>query len=113
DMLGVARALTHVALCDAGDGHHAEAAAGYARAIAIFRAQGDVRRLSATLNNLGVLERLRDDFAAARTHHAEALELLRAAGGRDASIVTLLNLALAAIRLGRRDEAPQYLSESL
>src|SRR5262249_20235626 len=64
-------------------------------------------------NNIGVLDRLRDDFAAARTHHAEALELQRAAGDRDASIVTLLNLALAAIRLDQRDEAARHLREAL
>ena len=113
DALGVARALTHVALCDADDGRHAEAAAGYARACAIYRERGDERRLAATLNNIGVLERLSDDFAAARRHHAEALELQRAAGDRDASIVTLLNLALAATRLGERGEGSHHLREAL
>jgi predicted ATPase len=113
DTLGLARALTGVALCDADDGRHAEAAAGYRRAIAIFRAHGDRRRLASTLNNLGVLERLRDDFAAARTHHAEALESLRAAGDRDASIVTLLNLALADTRLDGRVAAADRLCEAL
>ena len=113
DTLGVARALTHVALCDMDDGRHAEAAAGYARACAIFREHGDARRLSATLNNVGLLDRLRDDFTAARRHHAEALELQRAAGDRDASIVTLLNLALAAIRLGEREEGARELREAL
>jgi len=113
DALGVARALTHVALCDADDGRHAEAARGYRRAIAIFRDRGDVRRCAATLNNLGVLERLRDDFAAARTHHAEALDALRASGDRDGSIVTLVNLALADTRLDERDAAARHLTEAL
>src|SRR5262249_44061567 len=113
DTLGGARAPSHVALCDQDDGDVAQAAAGFARACAIFRARGDGRRLSVTLNNIGVLDRLRDDFAAARTHHAEALELQRAAGDRDASIVTLLNLALAAIRLDQRDEAARHLREAL
>jgi predicted ATPase len=111
DGLGLARALTGVALCDADDGRHAEAAAGYGRAIAIFRDHGDKRRLAATLNNLGVLERLRNDFAAARTHHAEALASQREAGDRDASIVTLLNLALADTRLGEVAAAAGHLGE--
>src|SRR5262249_53346927 len=113
DTLGVARALTHVALCDVEDHRHAEAAAGYARAIAIYREHGDARRLAATLNNMGVLERWRDDFLAAPPYHAQALELHRAAGDRDACIVTLLTLALAAIRLDRRGEAAGHLRESL
>ena len=113
DTLGIARALTHVALCDADDGRHAEAGEGYATAITIFRERGDARRLAATLNNLGVLERLRDDFGAARTHHSEALGLLRAAGDQDASIVTLLNLGLADLRLDERDAATRHLGEAL
>jgi len=113
DALGAARALTHVALCDADDGRHAEAAEGYRRAIAIFRERGDARRLAATLNNLGVLERLRHDYAAARSHHAEALESLRGVDDRDATIVTLLNLALADTRLGERAAAARHLGEAL
>ena len=113
ERLGIARALTGVALCDADDGRHAEAAAGYLRAIAIFRELGEVRRLAATLTNLGVLERLREDFRSARTHHAEALDALRATDDRDATIVTLLNLALADTRLEARAAAADHLSEAL
>ena len=113
DALGIARASSHVALCDADDGRFEDAAHGYARAIAIFRALGDQRRLSATLNNLGVLDRLRDDFAAAWTHHAEALSHFRQAGDRDGTVVTLLNLALAGSRLDRGAEAARALDEAL
>jgi non-specific serine/threonine protein kinase len=113
DTLGIARACSHVALCDADEQRFDDAAGGFARAIAIFRERGDARRLSATLNNLGVLERLRDDFGAAWTYHDEALAHFRRAADRDGTVVTLVNLALAGDRLGRTSEAATHLAEAL
>lgn len=113
DERGVARAASHLALCDGGEGRFDDAARLYERAVAIFRRLGDVRRLSATLNNLGVLDRQRNDFAAAYEHHAEAIELFRKADDRDGMVVTLLNLALAATRTHRDTAALTHLREAL
>jgi tetratricopeptide (TPR) repeat protein len=113
DTLGIARACSHVALCDTDEQRFEAAVDGYARAIAIFRERGDLRRLSATLNSLGVLERLREDFAAAWDYHDEALTNFRRAGDRDGTLVTLVNLALAGARLGRAEESATQLAEAL
>jgi hypothetical protein len=78
----------------------------------MFRAAGDGRRLSAALSNLGALER-QQAFAAALPRHAEALELLRLAGDRDGTIVTLVNLGLVAVRLGREREAGRHVDAAL
>lgn len=113
DERGVARASTHLALCDGDEGRFGEAARSYERAVAIFRRLGDERRLSATLNNLGVLDRQRDDFGAAYAHHTEALALFRRADDRDGMVVTIVNLALACSRLGHATEASRHLTEAL
>ena len=113
DERGIARAASHLALCDGGEGRFDDAARLYERAVEIFRRLDDLRRLSATLNNLGVLDRQRDDFSAAYAHHVEAIELFRKADDRDGMVVTLLNLALAASRTHRETIALAHLGEAL
>jgi tetratricopeptide (TPR) repeat protein len=113
DRLGVARSLSHVALCESGEGRYAEASARYPEAIAIFREAGDARRLSAALNNLGMLKRQQGDFQTALAHHEEALGLLRQTVDRDGMVATLVNVGLACVRLGRADEAGCSVDEAL
>ena len=113
DRIGIARSLSHLALCESGVGRYAAASGRYATAIAIFREAGDVRRLSATLNNLGALMRQQGDFAAARVNHEEALALFREADDRDGMVVTLVNLGLAAARLGDDAAAGGWVDDAL
>ena len=113
DRLGVARSLSHLALCESGEGRHGEARVRTEQAIAIFRVEGDARRLSAALNNLGALKRQHGDYGSSLPDYEEALELRRRADDRDGMIVTLVNLALAASRLGRGTEAGCRIDEAL
>jgi len=113
DPLGVARTLTHLALCGSGEDRHREACARIGEAIRMFRDAGDARRLSAALNNRGTFERELGELDAALADHDEAFALQQRAGDRDGAIVTRLNLALVASRLGRDADASAHVGEAL
>ncbi len=76
-----------------------------------FRAVGNDHGVGLALRNLANVDRHRDDFAAARSHGAEGLDLLRAVGDVPAEAHLLSRLALIELRDGDVAEARRLVDQ--
>jgi tetratricopeptide (TPR) repeat protein/tRNA A-37 threonylcarbamoyl transferase component Bud32/TolB-like protein len=85
-----------------------------ARAIvATAQVAGDRRLEGVGLSTLASLLHLKGDFAAARGHLLEALDIANESGDPEAQVVCLNELGRAALRQGRADEAEAHLEAAL
>jgi tetratricopeptide (TPR) repeat protein len=89
------------------------AAALYEDAVPLFRSQGRLARVAASLGNLGTIAHMRGDPATAVGYYTEAIEASRAAGDEDGNAVNLHNLGRAELAQGRPAEGLEALRESL
>ena len=94
-------------------GDLAAAETAFTEALAIWRALGDRRGQSKTLNNLGNVADFRGDLDRAAGLFAESLAIARELGHRDNAATALNNLALVHHNRGDLDAAEAMLKESL
>jgi tetratricopeptide (TPR) repeat protein len=79
----------------------------------VERASNDRLGLANTLENLGVLLRVRGDYSAARWLLAESLTTVREVGERYREAVTLRSLGMVECAQGNRKAAKRHLREAL
>jgi tetratricopeptide (TPR) repeat protein len=89
------------------------AAALYDEAVPLFRRQGKLSRVAASLGNLGTIAHMRGDLDTAVQYYADAIEASRAAGDEDGAAVNLHNLGRSELALGRLEEGLEALRESV
>jgi len=90
-----------------------EARVYYTEALASFRASGNRRRESLTLNNLGLIDNDFGEYQSTLDHFNQALALFRAAGSRGNEATTLASIGLVYRNLGQAEKALDFYTQAL
>lgn len=85
----------------------------YSAALTSFRATGNRRRESLTLNNLGLIDNDYGEYQSALDHFNQALVLFREQKSRGNEATTLASIGLVYSRLGQPDTALDFYTQAL
>jgi len=94
-------------------GDYAAASEHYARALDLFRQEGDPRGEAHILSNLGILARKRGNLPEARRLQEEAVAIKRTLGDRPFLASSLNNVGIVAANQGDHAAARSFLEEAL
>jgi predicted ATPase/class 3 adenylate cyclase len=83
------------------------------RSLAVFREQGERRRVASALNSLGSIKRGLGDFESARSLLEESIALRRELGDEAGAAGALSNLGVIAFEQGNLDEAEARFEETI
>jgi predicted ATPase/DNA-binding transcriptional regulator YiaG len=107
------KALDSAAALAHGQGAYADAQRLQDEGLAVWRADGDVRRMAAALSTLGILAKARGEHEQAAALMHDALGLARQCGESATQATVLNNLAALSMDVGQYAQASEYLEQSL
>lgn len=114
DKSGLATALRHMGVVRSWSGGQAEEIdRDLSESLAIFKALGDLRSVSQTLNVLGVFASERHDIAEARRHLQECLRIYQELNDKRGIAMVLNNLGTLETAVGNFAEAKLMISQSI